>query len=236
MKEEKYYLPENQAPWLEDAYLKHFGFKADGFFVELGVGHVFYQEWDQGNRGGQLCSSNTGPLADMGWKGILVEPHPFYYEECKRRHKKNNVKIVNCAAGAESAERTLGLGDTLRADVQLNFRDLGWLTELQRSYDYPDNTFKVQEKNVMSILEEQNCPQKFDLLSVDVEGYERIIFGALDLTIYRPKLITVELRTNDKRFYESFRRESQEVEDLIINQGYKKIYSDILNGLFLLDE
>ena len=229
----KYDLVENQSPWLEDIYLEYFGYKTDGFFVELGVGHTYYQPWDAHGRGGRLCGSNTGPLADLGWNGILVEPHPFYYEECVKRHKDNDVQIANYAAGAVDQTVLLGLGDTLRADVQQNFSRLGWLTEVQRNADYPDNAFEVEEKNILSILEEYNCPIKFDLLSVDVEGYERIIFGALDLNIYRPKVMVVELRTTDDRFDEIFKKESEEVEELIINQGYKKIYSDILNGVFV---
>jgi len=87
----------------------------------------------------------------------------------------------------------------------------------------------------MSILEEQNCPESFDLLSVDVEGYEKIIFSSLDLSFYKPKLIIVESRSEDPRFDHLFRQESKDVESIILSQGYKKIYSDILNIAFLRD-
>jgi FkbM family methyltransferase len=229
----KYNLVENQSPWLEDIYLKYFGYKTEGFFVELGVGHTFYQEWDAEGRGGRICGSNTGALADLGWKGILVEPHPYYYEECIRRHKDNDVEIINCAAGGEEKKCYLGLGDTLRPEVQYNFQRLGLLSEVQRRADYPGGVFEVEEKNILSLLEEHNCPTEYDLLSVDVEGYEKIIFKTLDLKAYRPKVVVVELRTEDNRFEEIFRKESQEVEDLITSQGYKKVYSDILNGVFV---
>jgi hypothetical protein len=97
-----YPLKNNQSPWLEEIYLRELGYKENGFFVEIGVGHSFFPEWDIYNNTGDLCTSNTGPLADIGWEGILVEPHPFYYQECKKRHEGNNVKIVNCAAGSEN--------------------------------------------------------------------------------------------------------------------------------------
>ena len=231
----KYILKNNQSPWLEEIYLRELGYKENGFFVEIGVGHSFFPEWDIYNNTGDLCTSNTGPLADIGWEGIDNPFRKIYYQECQERHKSNNVKIVNCAAGAENAQRVLGMGDTLRPEVRDNFYRLNWLTEEQRKNDYPDHTFQVQEREVMSVLKEQNCPKSFDLLSVDVEGYEKIIFSSLDLDFYNPKLIIVESRSEDPRFDQVFRQESKDVENIILSQGYKKIYSDILNIAFLKD-
>lgn len=39
----KYILKNNQSPWLEDIYLKELGYKENGFFVEIGVGHSFFK-------------------------------------------------------------------------------------------------------------------------------------------------------------------------------------------------
>ena len=60
----KYILKNNQSPWLEEIYLRELGYKENGFFVEIGVGHSFVPEWDIYNKTGGLSSSNTGPLAE----------------------------------------------------------------------------------------------------------------------------------------------------------------------------
>tara|TARA_R100000664_G_scaffold32401_1_gene47280 strand:+ start:6096 stop:6797 length:702 start_codon:yes stop_codon:yes gene_type:complete len=229
----KYNLIENQSPELEDIYLKTFGYREAGFFVELGVGHTYYPAWARPEMAGQPCGSNTASLADLGWQGIYVEPHPFYFEECKRRHLSNTVKIVNYAAGSENRKVTLGLGDTLRSEVQDNFNRLGFLSEAQRREDYPDHTFEVLEKNVNDILADCDCPNEFDLLSIDVEGYEKIIIDAFNFNEYRPKLVVVEVRTGDTRFDKLLRDESEHVEETIISAGYSFEYTDQLNAVFL---
>jgi len=62
-------LSDCQIPRLDEIYLKNFGYKTDGTFVEIGAydGHSI---------------SNTSFLADIGWKGIYVEPVKEYYEKC----------------------------------------------------------------------------------------------------------------------------------------------------------
>ncbi len=90
-----------------------FGYKTDGFFVELGVGECMGKP------------SNTADLADLGWKGIYVEPHPSHYNECVERHKNNNVTCFECCAGDSHDELQLH-GDTTFTNVFEAFDKLGW--------------------------------------------------------------------------------------------------------------
>ena len=79
---------------LDSIFLKYFGYPSKGFFVEVGAfdGESF---------------SNTCCLADHGWNGIYIEPVKQHYDACLRRHKDNDVSVVNCAIGTIEEEITL---------------------------------------------------------------------------------------------------------------------------------
>jgi len=51
-------------------YTKLFGYKTDGFLVEIGVGNCL-----KGHGGHEENASNTANLADMGWSGVYIEPN-----------------------------------------------------------------------------------------------------------------------------------------------------------------
>ena len=44
----------------------------------------------------------------------------------------------------------------------------------------------------MDLLNEYNCPNEFDYLSIDTEGNEFEILKNLDFTIYKPSIISIE--------------------------------------------
>ena len=45
-----------------------------------------------------------------------------------------------------------------------------------------------------SILTEYKTPEKFDFLSIDVEGHDFEVLSSINLLKYRPKLVVVEMR------------------------------------------
>ena len=207
----------SQSPWLEDIYNKYIGYKSDGFFVEIGVGRCIG------------CPSNTASLADLGWRGIYIEPNPNYCIECEERHSNNDVTVLNFAAGDTHRTVTLTTGDTLRKEVKDNFDRLNYV------YFHHFEPMEVTEAPVNELLTNSLCPPKFDLLSVDVEGYEKIVFDELDLSLFTPKVIVAESRAFDLRFDEIFREESKHFEKRIESQGYSLIYRDELNVCFVKD-
>jgi hypothetical protein len=50
---------------------------------------------------------------------------------------------------------------------------------------------------LQNVLELHGVPKRFLLLSVDVEGYDEIVLGTLDLRTWRPRLIIIELHNID---------------------------------------
>tara|TARA_R100000664_G_C2759374_1_gene149073 strand:- start:6152 stop:6823 length:672 start_codon:yes stop_codon:yes gene_type:complete len=208
----------NQTPEITDIYRDTIGYKTDGFFVEFGVGHTIG------------CGSNTGFLADLGWNGLYFEPHVEYYNEALQRHKNNDVKIYNYGVGSTHQNTMIYPGDTCFPEVHETFKSFGWLPK-----DYLENykTHMVTIKPVLEALEETGCPNRFDLLSVDVEGYELEIIKSMDFNKFRPKLIVIELRDLDMKFPLAQRKESQECANIISIADYNMFFRDKLNAFFV---
>src|SRR5216683_8405461 len=114
--------PSCQIPNLGELLANYFGRKTDGTFVEVGA-------FD-----GETCS-NTSFLADLGWRGVYVEPVPSYAAACRNRHRANaDVSVVPCAVGAAEQPITLSIGHVLTtgdAAMASAYRQIDWARGLQ---------------------------------------------------------------------------------------------------------
>lgn len=50
---------------------------------------------------------------------------------------------------------------------------------------------------LQTLLERHGAPKTFDLLSIDVEGYDEVVLDTIDLRAWRPRLIVVEAHQAD---------------------------------------
>lgn len=159
-----------------------------GWFVEAGAYDGFQQ-------------SNTYYLAKIkGWRGVLIEPLPELAERCRRLRKES--KVVVCALGSpEEAGGTVSLRHaglmtmvrgaladdaTERARASSGLSGQG-LEPLEQFVEAPVRT-------LTEVLAEAGTPRNFDLLSLDVEGFEVSALSGLDLERFLPKAICVEVR------------------------------------------
>ena len=190
-----------------------------GFFIEVGAfdGESF---------------SNTSWLADIGWKGVYIEPILEYADRCRSRHSKNNVTVINCAVGAKDGFIKINVGE------QLTTASSGTL-EAYKNIEWASN-FNFQEREVPlfslnSLLQNNppSCPS--DLLVVDVEGFEEHVFNGLDLSRHEIKMIIVELADLHPDFnnYPELQQSAARVRSKILESNYKEIYSDFVNTIFL---
>lgn len=159
-----------------------------GFFVEAGANDGFTQ-------------SNTYWLERFrGWRGILIEPMPTYYEEC--RVERPDATIVHAA---------LMPGETEGQTVRMRFGDLmssvagthgdaeadaawlhgGLVLGWRDGYEAD-----VPARTLASILDEHDAPE-VDLLSLDIEGFEPQALAGLDLDRHAPRWIAVEVHDLD---------------------------------------
>jgi len=209
---------------LGKVYTKLFGFKNNGYFVEIGVGRCL-----------PPAGSNTANLADIGWEGICIEPNTNYIEEIKNRHVHNNVRIYNYAAGSEN-RTTYIKGDTLDNETFNSFKSVGWYEE----QILKETPVKVEEKITNDIFKEAEVPAKFDLLTVDVEGWEYEVIKSIDFAKYRPLVVLLEVRYNDPFFVRNFpelAKTSQQSVDVLLNNGYRPVFQqhDNPNQFFICD-
>lgn len=162
----------------------------DGWFVEAGANDGYQQ-------------SNTYHLARFkGWKGVLIEPVSHLAEACRKNRPESQVHA--CALGPPELSGSvlqmryaglmtavcgaLGGADAEKQRAAEGLRIQGLETR-ERVFDAPVRTLS-------EVLVESHTPEDFDLLSLDVEGYELEVFKGLDLKRHTPRLICVESRPN----------------------------------------
>lgn len=157
--------------------------QAPGYFVEAGA-------YDG------VTLSNTYLLESLGWKGLLVEPHPRMAELCRKR--RPNSILHEVALGPDGAFGTVEF--TCADDPNGH----AYLSYVDASEEHIDNCL-AQQCNLKEILVNlvslnsllDSQTESVDLLSLDVEGMELSVLKGFDLSKFQPRVILVEMQRND---------------------------------------
>jgi len=213
-------FPDCQVRGLDAIYNAAFGNLKNGVFVEVGA-------YD-----GQFVS-NTCFLADLGWRGVYVEPIPEFAAACATRHRRNpNITVVNAAVGDEAGSTELhlaGVLSTRNVNFYSAYRNIPWA---KRFLSHRKVTAPVM--TVDHLLRDCKIPDGFELLVVDVEGGEPDVFAGFDLARWKPKMLIVELgdRHPDFMEIESIREPMAQLRRDILRVGYTEVYVDAINTVF----
>lgn len=173
-----------------DQRLEPFIGKRKGFYVEAGA-----------NDG--LSQSNTRYFEKyLGWTGILVEPVPELFKQCRNNRPNSIVENVALVADPDNTNvqmSTAGLMSVVDGAFK-NEPDYDVERHLQRSRELGASSQRaylitVPGLTLSSVLEKHGVSD-FDFLSLDVEGYEAEVITGLDLQKHRPRCILVEERPN----------------------------------------
>jgi len=150
-----------------------------GFYVDVGCNHPVYR-------------SNTYRLYQQGWRGLNIDANPQLVKLCERvRPRDINV----CAAVSSRRERvTLSLAkdscmSTLSADFATTMLGPGGVAERR----------EVETSLLQDLLTAHNVPDRFDLLTIDVEGHDYEVLSSFDIRRFRPRLIMIEIHGLDLR-------------------------------------
>lgn len=143
-----------------------------GTYVDVGANHpVIY--------------SNTYDLYQSGWSGLAIDPLPT--------HKKIFIKTrprdvyAEYAIDATEGQKTFIITkDDRRSGLEENDQDLQMMTTISKKCT-------VKTIPLKDLLIKNNIPKKFEFLNIDVEGHELTTLKTLDLDLFRPKLILVEI-------------------------------------------
>jgi FkbM family methyltransferase len=207
--------PSCQIPNLATLYDRVFGRRDHGYFVEVGAfdGETY---------------SNTSFLADLGWVGLMIEPVPEFADRAAERHRSNRGAKLLCAAGSSAGTVDLYMAGPLTTADGRTLTDCwprAWtedrLSEVQ---------ITVPKMRLDDILIENAAPVGFDLLVIDVEGYEREVLDGFDLARWRPALMIVELA--DYHPYIDRHESDGQIARDIVAAGYQIIFKDCVNTVF----
>jgi FkbM family methyltransferase len=156
-----------------------------GFFVEAGA-----------NDG--VNYSNTYYLERArGWSGVLVEGIPELYAACVRH--RPGAHVVNCALvapeddGAPVTMHYSNLQSIVDGALPYDHVEAGLVSQDERTYE-----ISVPGRTLTSVLDDV-APERFDLLVLDVEGYEPQVLRGLDLDRYAPRFALIEVLDDERR-------------------------------------
>jgi FkbM family methyltransferase len=159
----------------------------DGFFVEAGA-----------NDG--LRQSNTYWFERFrGWRGVLIEGVAELARACRANRPRATV-VEAALVGDDSIDhvtmKTANLMSIVAGafgSVEADAAHVRTGAEVQRLAARDVRDVRVRARTLTSVLADVR-PARFDLLSLDVEGYEREVLRGLDLTRFAPRYILVETR------------------------------------------
>ncbi|MBW2737330.1 MAG: FkbM family methyltransferase [Deltaproteobacteria bacterium] len=211
-----------QIPGLSDIYEYYFGSNAKGRFVD--VGSFDGCTW-----------SNTFPLADNGWEGLLVEP---LLEPClvSRIVYAGNPKIdiVNCCAGNFIGEVQLFEGGALSTIVPAMvdvYNELEWAKSAGLSRD---KITSVRISTLDEMLTERGWRPGIDLVVIDVEGSELQVLEGFSLGKWRPVMLIVECHEADP--HPVLSQNAPEINARLHRNGYNRIFSDHINNIYIRND
>ena len=211
-----------QIPNLGFLYEEIFDQSSSGYVVEIGA-------YDG------IFLSNSSCLIEQGWNGLLVEPVEHLAEACRLRYSSNkNVNVLQMAVGSELGHADLFYMDTMSSmsqELKAEYETKKWAQPSLRG----SRTIRVDVDSLDNILTKANVPMSFEVLIVDVEGMESAVFSGLTLNKWKPKMLIVELADFHPDLKTNQTESFQLAED-ITRSGYRVIYKDHINTIFVRDD
>ena len=184
----------------------------DGFYVDVGA----YDPTEH---------SVTRAFYDHGWRGINIEPNPFFHPllEAERPRDVN----LQLAIGNSARSETLKVFDntglaTLNEEVAAKHVVAGW----------HETRLEVQVETLARVLN-THVPRgrEIQFLKIDVEGLEDEVIRSADFAIHRPWIILVEATRPSEPELSALTWESH-----LTAHGYFFVYFDGLNRFYVAEE
>jgi FkbM family methyltransferase len=159
----------NNEPAIEQALVKSFFKKSNGFYVDVGANDP-------------VLDSQSQHLEVLGWTGLLIEPDP----DCCAllRQSRKGVVVEMACSSPENAGKNLQL-NRAGPHSTLEAQPIAIGAVVRATVSVPCETLDT-------ILRTHQAPQGFDLLSIDIEGHELVALSGFDFAFWRPRLVLIE--------------------------------------------
>lgn len=194
-------------PATEDEFIaKFFADTSKGTFVEIGA-HV------------GLYYSNTRPLWERGWSGVMIEPDPQSFKALSELYAtRERVSLLNVAVTrTDGTARFAQHADPTRTGW--HSLDPKWIATWERG---KARYVTVNTRSVESLLNNGELPKECDFLTIDTEGSDADIVESLP-EWWKPRLIICEMDKAGVR-----ERIDREME----RRGYTFQWGSYLNSAF----
>lgn len=176
--------------------LAQLDFKRDGFFVEFGA-----------TNGVEL--NNTLLMeAEFGWTGILAEPAAGWHDELRANRKA----IIDTRCVWKDSGQTVQFTETASA-INSSISSF-----VKTSRKMRGQTYDVETVSLNDLLAQHGAPGVIDYISIDTEGSELDILGAVDFDRWSFRVMSVEHNHEPQR---------DGVFQLLTDKGYTRVQTDV---------
>jgi FkbM family methyltransferase len=213
------HLPVSYAEHWEDVRLwRVLGGLEPGFYVDVGAMDP-------------SLDSVTRAFYERGWRGIDVEPNPYFAERLRSARPRDRVEQV--AAGLRRDRATLHVV-TLAGGEQTGLTTLD--AAIAERHVGEGGSVSEVEVDVVPLAElmegsPAEDPARFHFLKVDVEGLEPAVLAGAKLEKFRPLVVVIEARA-PRRAVDTY----PESETILEGAGYSQAADDGLNRWYVRSE
>jgi FkbM family methyltransferase len=163
--------------------------------------------------------SNTYLLYQMGWHGLCVDANEEMVEAFRRARPKDRAICVCVGETAGEISFSIAKDPALShvAGIETVHERAG--EEVRR--------VTLAVKTVQDLLELNQVPERFGLLSIDLEGLDFIALRSFDIRRWRPYLILIEIHGLDLE-----QCGAHEIVKYLREAGYRLVAYNMTNAFF----
>lgn len=166
----------------EDQFLlRYFKGEGAGRYLDIGASHPYRL-------------SNTYMLYTRGWRGVTVEPIP----RLGRLHRQWRPKDTLLPIGVGRDAGCITFYE-MTPSVLSTFDQTVYRQYVDQKRAVLHAAYEVEVLSINDVLERAFADGRIDFLSIDVEGLDGELLVEMNLVRFRPRLICVEINTEEAR-------------------------------------
>lgn len=191
----------------ENAFLALFFASRPGTFIEIGA-HT------------GLHYSNTRPLWERGWSGVLIEPDPASFAALRSLYDGDpRIRLLNLAVStSDGTARFAQHTDPTRTGW--HSLSPSWIATWEPG---AARFINVPTRSLPSLLASGDLPRQCDLLSVDTEGLDADIIESMP-DDFRPRCIICEMDKHKVR---------ERIDGCLERRHYRFVWGNYLNSIYV---